>query len=221
MPYRSSPLLSLLSALIFTLFLPLCPAQADSPDPALQTSPMHEKRDAFARDFATKVLSIIQDPKKSYSDRKVVLRQAFSNSVDIDWIAHFVLGAQWNQATDEQKQQYSALYRQYLTETYIANFAENPDKRIADIKILGVNDQDDTSFTVSTEMRLADRERLNVTYRVADAQGTYKVLDIAIENISLITTHRAEFTQLAATKGISGVIAKLQQATQTMKLSMN
>jgi len=175
---------------------------------------LHQQRETFARDFADKVLAILQDTKKSFGDRKDVLRQAFSNSVDIDWIAKFVVGRTWNNATDAQRERYTALYRKFLTESYVTNFAENPDKRIRDIKIFGVNDNDSDrdKFTVRTQMQLADQEDVDVNYLVHDDQnGHYKVLDIVIENVSLITTHRSQFGAIASAQGIDTVIAKLEQ----------
>jgi len=171
----------------------------------------HQEREAFAHHFAQQVLAIIQDPKKSYGDRKTVLREAFSHSVDIDWIAKFVIGNAWNKASDEQKERYVSLYRKFLTETYVSNFAENPDKRIRDIKIFGINEATDSDFTVHTQMQLADQENLNVDYLVREESGKYKVLDIAIENVSLIATHRSQFGGLAVSRGVGSVIAKLEQ----------
>jgi phospholipid transport system substrate-binding protein len=185
--------------------------RAHADDMSLTAVDRQQGKLAFARDFAQKVLAIIQDPKKNYADRKDVLRRAFANSVDIDWIARFVIGAKWNSATPEQKEIYMALYRKFLTETYVSNFAENPDKRIRDIKIFGVKESNDTDFTVRTEMQLANMENVKVNYLVSEKEGRYKVRDIAIENVSLITTHRSQFTNLASSRGIEGVISKLKQ----------
>lgn len=194
-------------ALLSLNFIFLSPARADAP---AVVSAKHEERENFARHFAQQVLAIIQDPKKTYGDRKDVLRNAFSNSVDIDWIAHFVIGRGWNAASESQRSRYTALYRTYLTETYVANFAENPDKRIRDIRINAVADGEEDRFTVNTDMMLADNEDLKVNYLVREHEGSYQVLDIVIENVSLIMTHRAEFAQLAARGGIDGVIATLE-----------
>ncbi len=170
-----------------------------------------EKRTSFANSFANIVLAVISDNKKSYEARKENLAQAFSKSVDIDWIAKFVIGRTWNKANTEQRERYTELYRKFLTKTYVENFAENPEKRINGIKVLDVDNSDTTpsDFTVSTQMHLASRDTMNVNYLVRENEGKYKVLDIAIENVSLITTHRSEFTALAANKGIDGVIEKL------------
>lgn len=212
-----------LSCLLLALGMVHLPARA-AEEAAVASQGLRD-HETFARDFATKVLAIIQDAKKSYGDRKDVLRTAFAKSVDIDWIARFVLGKAWSGASDDQKTRYAALYRTYLTETYVANFAENPDKRIRDIKILGISDSHDDTFTVRTEMMLADFENVNVNYLVREKEGKYKVLDIAIENVSLIATHRAEFTNLAAAHGIDGVISRLEQLVKngadSITLSMN
>ena len=187
----------------------------------------HGEHEAFAHSFAQTVLAIIQDTKKSYADRKDVLRTAFAKLVDIDWIAKFVLGKQWANATPDQRERYTTLYRKFLTETYVANFAENPDKRIRDIKIdavTGESAEDDSDFTVRTQMMLADMENLRVAYLVREDEGHYKVRDISIENVSLIATHRSEFSALAASHGVEGVIAHLEAALNKpsdMAVSMN
>jgi len=208
--------LCIVLALSFT-----APVMAAEP---LSAAQVQQKREAFAHGFAQTVLAILQDTKKNYSDRKDVVRQAFAKSVDIDWIAKFVLGSQWRTATDEQKARYTMLYKKYLTETYVSNFADNPDKRIRDIKIFGVSDSTDSDFNVRTEMQLADSENMKVNYLVRETNGKYKILDIAIENVSLITTHRGEFSKLAAKSGVDGVIATLEKLASKpaeMKMSMN
>ena len=203
---------------VLSFFHLAAPARADD------TASRHEQEEAFARSFAQTVLAIIQDPKKSYSDRKEVLRTAFAKSVDIDWIDKFVLGKTWGSATDEQKEQYTSLYRKFLTETYVSNFAENPDKRIRDIKIFGVNDGED-NFTVRTQMMLADMENLQVNYLVNEQNGHYKVRDIAIENVSLISTRRSEFAAIATSQGMRGSLSALarraHRIVEPMTLSMN
>lgn len=182
-----------------------------------------EKRTSFANNFANIVLAVISDNKKSYEQRKENLAQAFSKSVDIDWIAKFVIGRAWNKANDEQRSRYTELYREFLTKTYVENFAENPDKRINGIKILGVDNSDTTpsDFTVSTQMNLASQDTLKVNYLVRENnEGKYKVLDIAIENVSLISTHRSEFTALAMSRGLDGVIGKLEQLIASDKTNI-
>ncbi len=184
-------------------------APAWAADDAAPTA-LHHEREVFAKEFAQLVVMILHEPKKSANDRKNILRETFQASVDIDWIAKFVLGRSWKDATDEQRVRYTSLYKRYLTETYVKNFAENPDKAIANIKVAGVSEDAENPFMVRTQMLLKDAENLNVDYRVSEEDGHYKIRDIAIENVSLITTHRTEFGELASTEGVDGVIKRLE-----------
>ena len=186
-------------------------ARADSAQQvgSLQDTKSHT-REEFVHGMAQMTLAILQDQKKSFADRKIVLRQAFAAVVDIDWIAKFVLGRAWLTASDIQKAHYTELYHTFLTESYVSNFAENPDKRIKDIKILGIQDAENNDFIVSTNALMADMDELRADYRVSDHEGKYKIVDIIIENVSLLSTHRSQFGALAANQGIDGVIAKLE-----------
>lgn len=186
---------------------------------------LHQERQAFAKDFAEVVINVLHDVKTPYPHRKELLRQSFVQSVDTEWMAKFVLGRSWKEATDEQKKEYMKLYRRFLAETYVCNFAENPDKSIYRIKITGVNDGMDTNtFTVNTHIELTNQTDLKVDYLVYEQDKHYKVRDIVIENVSLIATHRAEFSELANAEGVNGVIHRLEQKLheQTeVKISLN
>jgi ABC-type transporter MlaC component len=58
---------------------------------------------------------------------------------------------------------------------------------------------------------LSTGENLSVDYRAHKLDKGYKIVDVIIEGVSLLASHRAEFGQLAAGKGVDAVIAKLEQ----------
>jgi phospholipid transport system substrate-binding protein len=171
---------------------------------------VHEERQVLAMDMANSVLSIISDPKAAKRDREYALSQGFANVVDIEWIAKFVLGASWRNATEEQKHRYTELYRAYLTKIYVSHYAGTSDSKIKGIKVLGIKD-DEKDFTAFTEIMLTNNDKLKVDYLVSERGEGYKITDVIIQGVSLLNTHRAEFSALAASKGVSGVIARLEQ----------
>lgn len=168
----------------------------------------------FVNHMAHDAMSILYDPNESFSHRKTVLANAFNTVVDIKWIARFVLGRNWHRATEDQRDRYLTLYRRYLTKSYIINFSEDPDKKIRDIKIRHVGKTVNEKFNVRTEMLLATGKWVSVDYVVRDRNDRYKVIDIAIEDISLLTSHRALFEKIIARKGMGGVITALEKWTK-------
>ena len=199
-------------------------ATIDSPaNPTAQTSTLQSK-EAFVNNMAQTVLAIIKDENKPFAAKQVTLKQEFTSVVDSNWIARFVLGKTWNTATAEQKEHYTALYRTYLTNSYISNFNEDSERKLKDIKILSINDAEDNNFSVHTEMLLTDADNVRVDYLVSEKAGEYKIIDIVIEGISLLSTHRSEFSELASAGGVDGVIGRLEQMVgqdkSTISLSM-
>ena len=188
-------------------------------------APREDKRQQLAHTMASLVISVIRDTKKSATDRRESLEQGFSKVMDIDWIAKFVLGSNWRHASEEQRERYTQLYRQYLVKVYVENYAETPTRKLTNIKVLGVVDNHNGTYLARTEVQLVDGNSLRVDYIVREEEeesGTGKIIDVIIEGISLLTSHRTDFSRLAASKGVDGVIAKLESlvGTPVLKLSM-
>ncbi len=202
------------------LFFSCSVAFAQVPDAERQA------REALAHRMANMTLAILKDQKTRVSDRQDNLQRSFARVMDIDWIAKFVLGNSWRTASDEQRERYTELYREYLTHVYVSTYAESSERKITDIKVIAVNDSDadDSHFTARTEVALSNADNLKVDYLVAAREnGKYKIIDVVIEGVSLLSTHRAEFGKIAARGGVDSVIAKLEQklgAEKTITLSM-
>lgn len=186
-----------------------------------------DARKALAHRMADMTLSILKDQRTAKEDREDNLKRSFAYVVDINWIAKFVAGNAWRTATDEQRAQYMDLYRDYLSGVYVSNYAESPDRKITNIKVLAVHDSeaDESRFTTRTEVSLSNDERLKVDYvATAVGEGKYKIIDVIIEGVSLLATHRAEFSKIAVRGGIESVIAKLEERvreSENIVLSMN
>ncbi len=202
----------------FALFLsagflaPLSPALAQ-PAPAAAASISKED---FVQGMAKRVLAVLTDPKLGFKQQQSTMRTLFTEVVDIDWIGKFVLGPVWRTATPEQKTRYLALYRSYITEGYVSKFDEESVGKVRDIKILGIQEAAGGTFTARTEVvQTANGEpNVKVDYRLHQTPGGFKIIDITIEGVSLLSTHRQEFAAIANNGGMEAVMAKLQEMMQ-------
>jgi phospholipid transport system substrate-binding protein len=176
-----------------------------------------QARRDLASHMATMTLAILQDQKKEVADREEILRRGFTTVMDTEWIAKFVLGNTWRTASDEQRARYAELYKKFITNTYVENYAQSSERKIRDIKVLGIADAGDDQFITRTKLLLSTGDELSVDYRAHKMDKGYKIVDVVIEGVSLLATHRTEFGQLAASKGVDAVIAKLESLTKDGK----
>ncbi len=161
------------------------------------------------------VVQVINDTSMADVQKQAKLQQLFVANVDIDWMAKFVMGRAWSQATPDQLQRYTQAYRDYLLAHYVTNFADygGSKYKITDIK------QDDEGFSVNMQVDTPQaNQAVALGYHLhTDSANNMKISDIIVEGVSLITSQRSEYGAVVQQKGIDGLIAALQSKTQAEK----
>jgi phospholipid transport system substrate-binding protein len=64
--------------------------------------------------------------------------------------------------------------------------------------------------TVKTLVKESGRKPIAIDYRMAKASGGWKVYDVTVENLSLVTNYRGTFNTEISKSGIDGLIKSLE-----------
>jgi len=138
------------------------------------------------------------DPQKVY----ILADKYASPYFDYSAMTQSAVGAFWRQASDRQKQELTSQFKQLLVKTYGTALLgmssdlsiEYPPYRF---------EQGQTSVMVPTRMQLEGAPAIPVNYRAVLRDGLWKVIDITIDGISLVTNFRSSFKreiQIGASK---------------------
>lgn len=170
---------------------------------------------AYVDEIGKQVLTVLNSAAPEEEKQKQ-FRQLFSDNVDIPWMGQFVLGRVWADANEDQRSRYLSAYRDYLLAKYTHNFTEYAG---SNYRITGARKQADSQYMVNMQVESpnANAQSTLAGYRVRIDHGQFKIIDIIIEGISLITTQRSEFTSAVQSGGIDQLISQLQQKTSNMK----
>lgn len=127
---------------------------------------------------------------------------------DFNRIAALVLGKHWKSATSDEKERFKAEFRNLLVRTYSRAFVEYNDWTI---RYLPLNlPEGTTKLIVKTEVLQPGLNPVDINYRMVLSQGTWKVYDIMIEGVSLVTNYRSSFSEEIQRKGsLSALIDSL------------
>jgi len=138
----------------------------------------------------------IKDRKTRYDRFRVLLAESFA----IKGIAKFVIGRFWNSATPDQKDRYLKLFKDYIVANYAAKSWIIDDVKLRVIKVIENNEND---VSVDTFVHLADKEKKDVPlgFRVRKGEKGIKIIDLKVEGVSLIISHRSEFTSVIGKYG--------------------
>ncbi|MGB7933072.1 MAG: ABC transporter substrate-binding protein [Gammaproteobacteria bacterium] len=161
------------------------------------------------------VLEIIkQDP--SVLDDKAHLRSIADQVVipNIDFIAlsQSVLGITWRQATPEQREVFEREFRSLLMNTYL-NSISRADYQGQSIKYLPLrNPPTGDRAEVDAEIEQPNGPLIHAQFRLYRRDGAgWKVYDVVVEGVSLVITQRSSFSSIIRDKGLSGLIAMLEE----------
>ncbi|MGZ8096179.1 MAG: MlaC/ttg2D family ABC transporter substrate-binding protein [Methylosarcina sp.] len=127
---------------------------------------------------------------------------------DFNRISALVLGKHWKSATTGDRERFKIEFRSLLVRTYSRAFVEYNDWTI---RYLPLNQPSGANkLIVKTEVLQPGLNPVDVNYRMFLSQGKWKVYDIMIEGVSLVTNYRSSFSEEIQRKGsLSALIDSL------------
>ena len=124
---------------------------------------------------------------------------------DFDKISVLVLGKLWKTATTEEQERFKHEFQTLLVRTYSRAFIEFNDWSIRFPPIQ--MESGATKIIVKSQVTQPSQQPVEVNYRMLLSKGEWKVYDIMIDGVSLVTNYRSTFSEQFKTKGsLSAVI---------------
>lgn len=167
--------------------------------------------DALVKQTAQSIMSRIKAEKAQIDETPERLYQLVDEVVlphfDFTKMSQWVLGKHWRKADAEQREQFVHEFRQLLVRTYAKALVDNVDQEI-DYLPLRIK-PDDTDVMVSTEIPQDGGFPIPINYSMYLKDDAWKVYDVNIDGISLVTNYRTSFSTEVRKSGINGLITKL------------
>ena len=123
------------------------------------------------------------------------LKEIASETVDINGIGYYTLGAYRKNINEDQKKEYSNLFEQYFLKSFASRLAEysNPEIEVVSKKKLNENYTMVSSILVGTEQR----PEVKIDWRVYTKNPENPLIrDLIIEGLSLARTQKEEFSSI-------------------------
>jgi phospholipid transport system substrate-binding protein len=123
-------------------------------------------------------------------------------------MAKLALGKNWRKADNEQKIEFVDRFRTLLIRTYGKSMREFSGQTI-EFYPLKVDDSV-TKVIVKSDVLQSSGPKIPVSYRMRLKGSGWKVYDINIDGVSLVTSYRGTFAQEMRKGGMAGVLKMLQ-----------
>ncbi len=150
--------------------------------------------DVFVQSTVNRASQVLSD--NLTVDQKIDrLKTIAQETVDIDGIGMYTLGAYRKTLNEDQKKQYKLLFKKYFLKTFSSRLAEysNPEIQVNSKEKLNENYTMVSSILIATEQR----PEIKIDWRIYTKNpDNLKIRDLVIEGLSLARTQKEEFSSI-------------------------
>lgn len=185
------------------LFLSVPAVSASLPDEIVrQTS------DQMLAELTHRKQELQASPGKIYDLVEHVVLPRF----DFQRMSQLVLGKYWPRASDSEKGAFVKAFRELLVRTYATALLNYSGQEIVYLPLQQRADSEDV--TVNTQVKAAGALPIPIDYRLYMNGGDWKVFDVSIDGISLVSNYRSSFASQIRRYKLAGLIQKLEQRNE-------
>ena len=162
---------------------------------------------------STQVLTELRAESAAISGNPALLDTIAQKAVlphfDFERMSQRVLGQNWRKATPEQRDRFMAEFTTLLVRTYATAVFEYRD---SEVKFMPARELGEKTQRIRSLVDRRDgRAPLRVDYDVFERTDGWKVMDVAINGISLVVSYRSGFNTDVAKLGMDGLIDQIAQ----------
>lgn len=145
-------------------------------------------------------------PEKIYS----LINELVIPHFDFVSMSKWVLGkTNWNSADQKQQDQFVNEFTTLLVRTYAKALLEYSDH---EIRYLPIESNPNSNIAVvKTEIQQPGANAVPINYSMHVSGGEWKVVDVAVDGISLVATYRGSFASEIRKNGMDALITKLAE----------
>jgi len=148
-----------------------------------------------------KLVALIEDQVVPYFDFRLMSVQ--------------VLGRYWRTAGEEQREQFTSVFKQLLTNTYAAVFERYEGQTV---DVLGAQSTSNANrVLVPTIVNSPGKPAIEVAYRLYYGNGKWQIYDVVVDGISLLINYRSEYASALSQNSLDNLIDKLKAKNAAFK----
>ncbi len=195
---RTNRLFASLLALPLALLPVAARAQAAPATVAVEPGAAQDAPGQFIQQLAEQALNSINGKRLSDDETQGRFRTLLRQSFDLKAIGRFVLGRYYNAASEQQRSAYQQAFENMIVDAYATRFR---DYSGGSFKIgKEVTNGNDTSVS-SQILQNNGAPPINVNWRVRKEGDGLKVVDVAVEGVSMSMTEKSEFASVIDRNG--------------------
>jgi phospholipid transport system substrate-binding protein len=181
---------------------------------ALAQDAAEDAPDKLVKRVADEVLEALREDPELRAGNQNKLAELIDKKVaphfDFERMTRLALGRYWRQATPEQQKQLVEQFRSLLVRSYSAAYSAYRNI-VVEVKPVRMQPGDEDVQVRSLIKLPGGAQPVTVDYSMIETPSGWKVYDVTVDGVSLVTTYRSTFAEEVRKGGIDGLIRSLKE----------
>jgi phospholipid transport system substrate-binding protein len=162
--------------------------------------------------LANRVLPILRDKSLTADQKREQIEQIAYQAMDFETLSKLVLARNWAKFSPQQQTEFVEQFKRHLSVTYGRNIESYNNESV---KILSERPESQGDVTVLTKiLRGGSGADILVDYRLRQRDGQWKIIDVIVEGVSLVSNFRSQFQGIVSSGGPDRLIALLKEKNE-------
>ena len=198
-----------LLVIILAVTLPAVARTPDSPTPVLEQT---SKQMLAALHTYQPVLQ--NDPRYLF----ILVNEILAPRVDMNTASRLALGKHWRTASPEQRRRFTREFRNLLVRYYSLTLLEHVDVQSLPDDVIEFLPAGRTAsrYPVRSRINIPHHQPIEVDYAVHKVAGQWKIYDIRIAGVSLVSAYRSVFNSEIHRHGLDRLIDRLAEQNRQL-----
>ena len=175
--------------------------------PAAASDASSEAR-AVIEQTVTEVLAVLNNGDLTTEARLERLEKVAFARFDFDIVARLVLSRGWRRFSPAQREEFIHEFTNYLANSYGKRIDVYDQEQV---EVTGARDEPRGDVTVHTRVVGGEYNGALIDYRMRKRDGEWRIIDVILEGISLVSNYRDQFREVLSRSGPDGLLEKLRE----------
>ncbi len=158
------------------------------------------------------IIGLLKDEALDTEQRRSKMREIISGRFDFRAMSQRTLATNWKKASKEEQQQFVGLFAQLIQNSYIGKVEAYTSETVeySGEKIKGKR-------AVVNTLIITSSTEIPVNYKLYLKKDEWRVYDVIIEGISLISSYRSTYQEMVKKDGFPGLFVKMEEKLKELE----
>ncbi|MDO9533088.1 MAG: ABC transporter substrate-binding protein [Deltaproteobacteria bacterium] len=160
----------------------------------------------IAKQVIERALEALNDPSSQSEVRRQKVKRIVDPYFDYQEMAKRSLGPAWGKLSAGQRHEFVQLFAQLLE----ASYSDKIEKYAQRVKIDYTGEILDGDYAEVRTVVVRANDRIPLNYRLINEAGSWKVYDVVIEGVSLVSNYRSQFSRIIHESSYAELVRRLK-----------